>query len=73
MYAEDPALRYRIEGVPKATMPTGLSLPIGQDEESIRNIPVHWHHAREGSFTSAALPCTFRTTKSVFLDDPIQK
>jgi hypothetical protein len=35
LYTEDPALRYKIQGVPAAPFPEDVSLPIGANDENL--------------------------------------
>lgn len=56
MYCEDPALRYRINGVPKAVMPTDVSLAIGYKPLDAHSDqppePWSWEHHRKSTITA---------------------
>ena len=52
LHCDDPAMGYKIKGVPKAEPPTGLSLPIGEGASSTK-VEVGWVHGRVNSNITA--------------------
>ncbi len=78
MYAPDPALLYKINGVPKAEMPNNVSLPIGYDpnvvptdnrsNETVK-LAWGWDHQRKSTITAEPTSRCVGDGVHVFMDD----
>lgn len=81
MYCDDPALMYKINGIPKATMPNDVSLAIGYDKSAPPPVdnrsnesekqPWSWHHERKSTITAEPTARSLGIGRRVFMDDPV--
>ena len=78
MYTTDPALLYKINGVPKATMPNDVSLAVGYDPNAVvsdnrsnetTKIPWKWDHQRKSTITAGPTSRCIGDGVRIFMDD----
>lgn len=72
LQCDDPALQYRMNGLPEAFMPTYMSLPIGDNANESNNgrkVEVGWHHGRVNSSITGD-PLSKSASKGTFMDYP---
>lgn len=78
MYTHDPALEYKIHGVPKAKMPNDVSLAIGYDpnaevsdnrsNETVKSA-WSWNHQRKSNITAGPTSRCIGDGVHVFMDE----
>ena len=80
MYCQDPALKYKINGIPVATMPNDVSLAIGYNPNATNSISDNrsnetvktewkWDHFRSSSITAEPNSRRCGNGKRVFMDE----
>ena len=69
MYANDPALTYKTQGIPTASIPDGVSLDIGEHEGKQGTIAIGETFHRRQLITNGPLTRSVKSGK-VFLDYP---
>ena len=78
MYNTDPALLYKINGVPKAVMPNDVSLAIGYNKDVVptdnrsnetEKIAWSWNHQRKSTITAEPTSRCIGDGVRVFMDD----
>lgn len=67
LYNDDPALQYKLNGVPTASIPTYMSLPIGEGQSSTK-VKSGWCHGRKNSSITDIMSKT--SNAGVFADYP---
>ena len=78
MYAPDPALTYKINGVPKAAMPNDVSLAIGYDPNVVpmnnrsnetEKMAWSWNHQRKSNITAHPTSRCIGDGIHIFMDE----